>query len=65
MTSQKIWVPKGTYDNLETNRRETYDGKGNVIESQGCLYADKHPAHFGKFGRLPNIPARPETGDNK
>lgn len=64
MSSQKIWVPKGTYDNLENQRRETYDNYGNVIESQGILYVLKHPGHHGKFGKLPNVPAKPSNKEN-
>lgn len=56
MSSRKIWVPKGVYDNRSTMRRETYDHLGNVIESSGHIYVDNHPGHIGKFGKLPDIP---------
>lgn len=59
MSSRKQWVPKGTYDNRITGRRETYDHKGNVIVSEGPLYANAHPAHYGKFGKLPDVPTCP------
>lgn len=59
MTTRKQWVPQGTYDNQETQRRETYDSKGNLIASAGHLYVAKKPGHHGKFGKLPDVPVRP------
>jgi hypothetical protein len=59
MSSRKRWVAKGWYDNLETQRRERYDHRGNVIESQGVLYVARKPGHHGKFGKLPDVPKKP------
>lgn len=59
MSSRKQWVHKGWYDNLETQRRERYDHKGNVVESLGVLYVERKPGHHGKFGKLPDVPVRP------
>ncbi len=54
MSSRKVWVSKGVYDNSATQRRERYDGGGNVIESAGIqwLVANNRP----KFGTYPDIP---------
>lgn len=59
MSSRKPWVKDGWYDNKESQRREKYVS-GNVVESQGVGYVLKFPGHHGKFGRLPDVPPKPE-----
>lgn len=56
MTSRKIWVEKGIYDNRESQRREKYDHLGNVIESSGIGYIQKRG--HKKFGSYPDIPKK-------
>lgn len=58
MTTRKEWVSRGTYDNQGNQRRETYDDRGNVIESSGILWIKNNRKI--RFGFFPDIPEKPK-----
>lgn len=62
MTTRKIGIPPGVYDNLESGRREEYDEHGNLIQSAGTLWLisnrTEHDFARHEFGSLRDIPLK-------
>ena len=56
MSSRRVDVPKGWYDNSITGRRERYDGGGNVVESIGQGWIQRRSVP--RFGSYPDVPQK-------
>lgn len=69
MTTRKIGIIPGVYDNLENGRREEYDEHGDQIRSAGKIWliSNRHCHDYARrdFGSLPDVPNRFKSKNRK